>query len=295
MPMHFFKRLRWRLRMLGIRRAILRALRPARVLSLLSTLLPIGGTLGGCTYTGNALPQTTVTTTADAPTTAPESWQTLAPGFEQRVIQNERVGTLVVLRIDPQRYSFRAHYRPGAPLRADQWRETLPDAAAVVNANFFDRDNRITGLLIADGVVYGQSYQGFGGMLLVQNGAARVRSNILEPFAAGETAEQLVQAFPMLVVNGAASFSNPQGDRQTRRTVVAQDANGAILLIVTPTGGPTLVDFSRYLATSDLNLVNALNLDGGGSTMMSYTIPGTEEYLLPSLDPVPAVLAVYPR
>jgi len=44
-----------------------------------------------------------------------------------------------------------------------------------------------------------------------------------------------------------------------------------------------------------MNLVNALNLDGGGSTMMYLNANGTPEYIVTSLDPVPAVLAVYTR
>lgn len=41
--------------------------------------------------------------------------------------------------------------------------------------------------------------------------------------------------------------------------------------------------------------MNAFNLDGGGSTMLFLAAPGEPEYSLPSFDPVPAVLAVYPR
>jgi len=62
--------------------------------------------------------------------------------------------------------------------------------------------------------------------------------------------------------------------------------------MVTPLLGPTLLDLSAFLAQSDMDLVNAFNLDGGGSTMM---VIAPEDYLIASRDPVPAVLAIYPR
>jgi exopolysaccharide biosynthesis protein len=74
--------------------------------------------------------------------------------------------------------------------------------------------------------------------------------------------------------------------------VIAQDTQGRILLLVTPLTGLTLADLSAYLPTTDMSIVNALNLDGGGSTMIYAR---DNALRLASLDPVPAVLAVYAR
>ncbi len=244
--------------------------------------------LGGCIHA-----QMTATAPAESAT-----WETLAPGFERRYYRpgGDYVLTqLVALRIDPLQYSFSAHYRPEAPLNLAGWRDALPGAVAFINANYFDPQNRALGLVVADGVAYGQAYQGIGGMLQVQNGGVRVRSTILEPYA-GEALEQAVQAFPMLMTNGQASFANTQGDRVSRRTLVGQDIEGKIVLMETTSlTGIKLVDLSQYLASTDLNLVNAVNLDGGGSTLLALTLPGQPTYFIPSFDPVPTVLAVYPR
>jgi hypothetical protein len=230
------------------------------------------------------------------PTTLPSAngWELLAPGFERRIYTppDNGLGALVVLRIDPSLYTFRAHYRPGAPLLLNDWATSLPGAVAFINANYFDPQFNALGLVVADGVTYGQSFVNMGGLLQVQNGMVRVRSTILEPYL-GEPLEQAVQAFPMLVSNGVASFDNRQRDRVSRRTVAAQDAQGRILLMATPLLGISLVDLSNYLPTTELGIVNAVNLDGGGSTMMSVTY-GTP-YALTSFDGVPTVLAVYPR
>jgi hypothetical protein len=122
-------------------------------------------------------------------------------------------GEIVAVRIDPAYYTFRVHYRPGAPLTIYQWRDLLPAAAALVNANFFDSNYEALGLLVADGVAYGQSYQGFGAMFTVQNGIVRVRSNILEPYY-GESLEQAA-GYPMPVLM-ALRHSPGRIDRVTR-------------------------------------------------------------------------------
>ncbi len=230
--------------------------------------------------------------------TASIGWELLAPGLERRILRpgiDYPLTQFIALRIDPQQYSFSAHYRPGEPLSLNGWRDALPGAVAFVNANYFDPEHHALGLVVSDGVAYGQPYQQFGGMLQVQNGIVRVRSTMLEPYG-GEALDQAVQAFPMLIVDGRPSFSNTQGDRISRRTVVGQDREDRILLIATSSlAGMRLVDLSTYLATTGLELVNAVNLDGGGSTLLALDVPGQASYQISSFDPVPTVLAVYPR
>ena len=255
----------------------------------------------GCNLIENPPPSTPtflpIPSTAPSADAVPQTWHILLPGLEQRTYlpppENE-VTKLAALRIDPAYFTFRVHYRPGAPLTIRQWAEVLPGAAAFVNANFFDDNDIILGLLVADGQVYGSAYTDRGGTFLVQNGQPRLRSNISEPYL-GEPLEQAVQAFPMLMLDGAQAYTDAAQDRFTRRTVIAQDANGRIVLLVTPLIGLTLLDLSMFLPATDMNLVNALNLDGGGSTLMYLNTSGTPEYIVTSLDPVPAVLAIYPR
>ncbi|MBZ0303191.1 MAG: phosphodiester glycosidase family protein [Anaerolineae bacterium] len=260
-------------------------------------LLLMVGLLAGCTLAAWTPPPPTPTPTP-VPTPDASGWELLAPGLEQRFYQpgGNLFGQLWALRIDPARYTFRAHYRPGAPLVVAGWQAELPEAVAFVNANFFSPDHTVLGLLVADGVAYGASYQGRGGTFQVQNSQPRVRSNIAEPYL-GELLEQAVQAFPMLTLDGQPIYQ-PAGaqERISRRTVVAQDRQGRILLLVTPLAGLTLEALSAYLPETDMDIAHALNLDGGGSTLMLVRPPGSTSPLsLPSFDPVPAVLAVYAR
>lgn len=254
-----------------------------------SVVIAVWGALGCVMATRMPAPAAASTPTAEA-----TGWRVIAPGLEQRSDRPDGnlLGELYVLRIDPNLYSFRAHYRPGAPLNLSGWQSELSGAMAFVNANFFDAQGNILGMLVADGVVHGQSFTNRGGTFLVLNSQSRLRSNIYEPYA-GEPYEQAVQAFPMLLLSGQSEYNPARQEPVSRRTVVAQDQQGRVLLMVTPLFGLSLEALSAYLPTTDLGIVDALNLDGGGSTMLY--VNSSPSVRLSSFDPVPAVLAVYSR
>lgn len=237
--------------------------------------------------------QTPGVQTPTSPTSvlAPDAWETVADGIEQRtyIPDGNVLAQMITLRIDPQRVRFQVHYRPGDPLTLQAWRNTLPDADAIINANFFLADHTITGLLVADGTIYGQSFMDRGGTFGILNAIPVLRSNIHQPYT-GEPYTQAIQAFPMLVADGQASYANPSATERSRRSVIGLDQQGRVILMATPGLGLSLNDLSAYLPTTDLNLQHAMNLDGGGSTMLYVRANNT---LLPSFDPVPAVLAVY--
>jgi uncharacterized protein YigE (DUF2233 family) len=230
-----------------------------------------------------------------APTPDPDTWTPLQAGVERRVlpVPGVRFGALTVIRIDPGQVRFSAHYSE-TPRTAREWQDALPDATLIVNANLFQPDFSPIGLLIdAGGTRHGAPLTHFGGGFYADaDGAVSLRYNPDAPYDADADAVIVtaVQGFPMLVLDGEAVFTSTNGDRQTRRTVIALDDQGRVLLIVAPLFGPRLADLAAFLADSDdLGIVHALNLDGGGSTLL--TLPdGT---VIPSLDPVPAVLAVY--
>lgn len=224
--------------------------------------------------------------------TTDSEWTVLANGLEKRIYVPENArsgGQVIALRIDPTLYQFRAHYRQGQPLSLNGWRDELDTVTAFINANFFDPQHNALGLLVTDGTVHSMSYVGRGGTFTDDGEQVRVRSTIREPYQ-GEPLSQAVQAFPLLVDNGQASYDRP--DRATRRTAIAQDSQGRIIFLATPVFGLSLSDFSTFLADSDMDIVTAFNLDGGGSTLMHIAPDDTN---LLSFDAVPSVLAIYPR
>ncbi|MBN1564613.1 MAG: phosphodiester glycosidase family protein, partial [Anaerolineae bacterium] len=189
----------------------------------------------------------------------------------------------------------RVHYRPGAPYAIGAWRDQLPAAAIIINGSFFDENDYALGLLVSDGQIYGQSYSGFGGMFQVDAaGLARVRSLIYEPYQ-GEALTQAVQAFPMLVeANGSRASQGDGFDDRSRRTVIAQDSLRRIILAVIPYATMSFNELQEWLLSSDLDVQIAFGLDGGRSTGLVINTPGLSA-LYPSLDKVPAVIAVYSR
>jgi uncharacterized protein YigE (DUF2233 family) len=221
-----------------------------------------------------------------------EGWELIAPGLDRRSLSpnGNFLAQMEIVRIDPSQYRFSAHYRPGDPLSLAQWQSELTDEAIIINANFFEPNHTINGLLIADGIAYGQSYVNRGGTFAIQDGLPLLRSNITFPYQ-GEAFEQAVQAFPMLIENGQVVYAASSAERVSRRSAIGIDSAGRVLIIATPLLGLSLADLAAALSSPELDLVNAMNLDGGGSTMLTVN---PADYAIVSLDPVPAVLAVYP-
>ncbi len=265
-------------------------------------VLLLAATLLGCTLARatSEMPPLAPSALAPTPTPAPSvtpdtGWQPVAPGIERR---HDRVRldsgaqfTAILARMDPAQVALRVHYSPGAPLRLDEWRARLPEAALIVNGGFFDEADRALGLVISDGQASGQSFSGFGGMLQVDGAGTRVRSLVGEPYA-GEPLFQAVQAFPMLIEAGGVPAPQGDGFREvSRRTVVAQDRAGRILFIAVPGSFVSFADLQAWLLASDLDLWAAFALDGGRST--GLYIGGAADEMYPALDQLPTVIAAY--
>lgn len=257
--------------------------------------------MGLCALVGCNLARATetISITPDIPRSTGAGWQTIAPGLEERWMDIERddgrLARAILLRIDPAWVTFRVHYTAGGAYSISAWGARLPDALGIVNGSFFDQHDRALGLLVSDGQIYGQSFEGFGGMFQVEaSGRVRVRSLVSQPYAE-ETLIQAVQAFPVLVEAGGIRAPQDGGfDRRARRSFVAQDNAGHIILGVIPYTLLSLAELQTWLLTSDLAVQLAVGLDGGRSTGMVINAPGSVETYA-SLDKVPTVIAVYPR
>jgi exopolysaccharide biosynthesis protein len=131
-------------------------------------------------------------------------------------------------------------------------------------------------------------------MLAITENRAELRWLVEQPYNSYEALRAALQAFPILVKPGGKLGFGPERENhvQARRTVIAQDKNGRLLLMVAPQGYFTLHQLSRYLTESDLNLDIAINLDGGGSTGILVAEP--RELISPTR-PIPFVILVYPR
>jgi uncharacterized protein YigE (DUF2233 family) len=200
------------------------------------------------------------------------------------------IETITVLRIEPTRYQFNVLYTAGTARTVQQW---AADSGAIItlNAGYFTAEYLATGLVVADGVRYGQSYDGFGGMLTIQDDAVQVRSLSEIPYDPDEPLLAAVQSFPILIRPGGVLGFPEEDGIPARRTVIGQDRAGKILVLVCPQGAFTLHQLASYLLDSDLDLDTALNLDGGTSTGLFLSL-GEAHIEIPSYVPVPAVISI---
>ena len=238
------------------------------------------------------------------PTLTPEppdtGWQPLQPGVELRQVRveaGEVAERLTIVRLDPTVVRFRVHYDPATPRPVSDWADELDQPLLVINAGYFTPENETIGLLISDGQIWGASYGDYAGMFAVApDGQVSVRWLRGWPYDPTELLNEAIQSFPVLVKpGGVMGFPSDADDgRPSRRTIVAQDNQGHILLIVAPRGYLSLHEMARFLAESDLDLDVALNLDGGYSTGLRLQADG-QSVNINSLVPVPSIISVVYR
>ena len=227
-------------------------------------------------------------------------WSRLQPGLERRVIevynnQNTHAESVHIWRIDQKYFRMDVAYHD-SPKTLEAW-QTETNAAIVLNGGYYSIANETyfpDGLTIVDGKAFGRSFNGFGGMLVIQPSGAELRWLVEQPYNSSESLQAALQSFPILVRPGGKLGFGAERENHVsaRRTVIAQDRDGRILFIVAPQGYFTLHQLSLYLTESDLDLDIAINLDGGGSTGILVANP--REIISPTR-PIPFVILVYPR
>ncbi len=247
----------------------------------------------------------------EAPSLPDTGWQALEAGVEYRELdvsaessdpQEQHVERLRILRLDPSQVHFRVRYNPSEPRSVLAWAETT-SALLVVNGGYFapenERGKETLGLLISGGQRYGEPFGDFAGMFAVtadqQVSVRWLRERSYNP---AEPLSEALVSFPVLVKpGGEMGFPADADDGATaRRTVVAQDCAGNVLLIVAPRGTLSLHALAVFLARPDLalDIDVALNLDGGSSTGL-WLNAGVVELKLDSHTTVPSIITVERR
>lgn len=257
--------------------------------------------------TATPRPVATLRPTIPRPTTPPAlvsdantpdtGWVLGSSGIELRRLRTDlgdRQASLSIVRIDLSQVRLRVGYAPGEPQSLTAWAEQS-QPLLVVNGGFFDEAFQTTALLISDGIVSGSTYEGFGGMLAVaRGGEVAIQPLRDQPYDPAQSLELAMQSFPMLVFPGGAAPGIEWDDQRDRRTALALDRQGRLLVIIAPLPSFSLNEFADWLRTSDLELDRALNLDGGSSTGL-YVEAGAARDLIEPLVRLPIVLIAEPR
>jgi hypothetical protein len=275
---------------------------PTLIPTLTATPLPTPTSVP--TWTPTPYPTPRPTFTPEPPDTG---WQPLQPGVELRQVRVETGAVaerLTIVRLDPTTVRFRVHYDPGAPRPVSDWAEQL-QPLLLVNGGYFTPEDETLALLIGDGEAWGAPYEYededwvFAGLLglfaVTADGQVSVRWLHDQPYDPVEPLAQALMSFPVLVKpGGGMGFSPDEEGPPARRTVVAQDLQGHILIIVAERGYLSLLHLARFLTESDLDLDVALNLDGGRSTGL-WLRTDEQRVEINSLVPVPSVISVVYR
>lgn len=243
-----------------------------------------------------SVPVTAVASPAPLSTPTPGTdtgWLPIRTGMETRIqtipIDNTLTEKVTMVRLDPALWQIKIAYHPGEPQPLTAWQQET-GADLVVNGGFFTPENVATGLVVVDGKPSGQSYEGFGGMLVVFGDGVDIWPLAERPYQPDAAIQYGLQSFPMLVQAGEAVFIR-EDEQRARRTAVAVDRNGRLLFIAAEQAAFTLAAFSHYLAASDLELETALNLDGGTSTGLLLVSPPIQ---VPAFSLLPTVITASP-
>lgn len=228
-------------------------------------------------------------------------WELLVPGFSRayytidigKVIFKPQV---ILLRFHPDHFSFRT--APASELGAartdiKQLTQRLSGVAGI-NANFFDEHGQPIGLVVVNGTRFQNIHQGgnvLTGIFTVENGIAHIshRSEFR-----GSAVSQGLQAGPRLISNSQA-IRIASANTPSRRSGVAITRSGEVIIFATSLRfpGATLSQIQNMLLHPSLNVTQALNFDGGGSSQL-YVAPmsGKEEIFLSGGDSIPVGLVV---
>lgn len=226
------------------------------------------------------------------------AWRRLPDGLSIRRLREGAVAPgsppALLVRLDPALHRLRMHGEPAGegwtPLRA----EARPRALAVLNGGYFDERGRPLGWLVCDGREQ-SALRPAGWAAFVIDGAGRARVVPAREAARLDSVAQAVQAGPRLVVAGAP---NPLKPQVAVRSFVGVDARGRIVLGTTSPFPAEANALARALAASEeaggAGLVDALNLDGGGSAQLWIRGAADDgsDVALPGLSPVPDLLVV---
>ncbi len=225
------------------------------------------------------------------------TWYAVANGVQVRYedwkTSDGTDDTVTIARFDPNAITLSVGYAPESPMFASQWMQQQ-HALAVINGGYFDTNDNATALVISNGQATGSSYSGFGGMLSVNaQGHISLRSLSQQPYNPGEGLTQAIQSSPTLVLNGKRTQFTADSS-QNRRSIVAMDRQGRLLFIASPGQTFSLDQLATLLASSDLSINIALNLDGGSSTGFYVNGSGssTRHVAIDSLVAIPLVVIV---
>ncbi len=168
-----------------------------------------------------------------------------------------------IVRFNPQKNKLNISQDTNNPKTVSDWQEKLT-AKVVINGSYFDEEYNLTSRVVIDKESYGPLLSGKTGIVRSVDGLnwtinskSEIEDNV--PLYS-------LQSYPLLVDDGNQNFTTGSDDIAAR-SIIANDKQGMMYLIITEYGVLTLNQTSEILANSlSVDIKQALNLDGGTST-----------------------------
>ena len=194
-----------------------------------------------------------------------------------------------------RRATFEVIDQPAPPRRELADEMMRRKAIAGVNGGFFDSEDAPLGLRVNAGRVISPLRKAklLTGVLV----ASPAQCDIVRAthFVMNAKVDAAVQCGPLLVEHGKP-IAGLNDTRKARRTFAAVDGNGHSALGVS--SPVSLAQLGKILAVPDvagnMNIVRALNLDGGSSTAFWFASEN-DEVSIPAQKPVRDFVAIVPR
>lgn len=254
--------------------------------------------------------RTRFTSEVAAPTKPALRWTEIAPGLTSTKYHTDNdFGPLrsevLVLKIDLARYELDVIRATDVNLSTTDLKTLAIRAGAVagINAHFFDVDNNPLGLIVRNGALKQKLQRGgrlLTGVFYVAGGKAGIvhRDGFYDIGGEDSPLELALQAGPRLVDDGKIiPASADQGE--TRRSGVAVCRDGKVLLYATMLRfpGASFEQIQSMLLDPELAVVDALNLDGGGSSQLfiESSSSSPDEVFVTGGDLVPSGIVVKAR
>ena len=214
-------------------------------------------------------------------------WKELQPGFLYQRISNQPIH---FFKIDLTKYRFdllMASDYGSSSLTADTYQKNSK-ALLVINGGFFDQAYHSLGLLYRRGQKVQSMRPTSWGIFLVR-GQKSLQPLILRPQEWNPTDVMMaIQVGPRLVINGQLpSFKDISVARRSAVGITSTNEGGIGLSEL----GLTLQQWAELLKKECLN---ALNLDGGGSSQMSVQLSNFS-LQVPGATAVPNALGVFEK
>lgn len=216
--------------------------------------------------------------------TIPESANTsvapLSDFMQRRTVKYEdgRTVNLIVIKLEKDKFIWETAEDQGAPKTVMAWRQEL-GADLVINGSYFDEEMRPTGFYKPRDADESRiawpdrdnqkNGSGYTGLVQIRNGLLSLHY-LPASFQKTPTKDSAAfLSYPTLIADGKILVDSDT-KKYARRTILAQDKKGIPYIVITESGIISLFEIANWLTVQPEEFSIAVNLDGGGSTGLSY-------------------------